>query len=498
MVTIATLCGKGYFGEDVLFNYNWINALSKKHSLIIFSRVDKESHFNKYMRNYFGEKFFNQIIHHYDKLKKVSNFQFIYSSAFFSKKYSDIEIQEAESWLGLSFLHIAKMDRRFYNRTTGQDKRIDSEIVQFCTALTLYFRNEYKQLSIDYLITQVEDDAFSVIPYYVAKKMGIEVITTLSTRFPKKGLILAKDFNLPYFIADEDVKWTEILSLYDSKVISGKEIMQRTASYWDYKSIPKRIKGIFTIYNFICFKKTVIEMIPYEKMIFENVTFLEEIRQYIIKLFRKNFLTFLIDSPSNRDNYFLFSLHYMDDAQITFREPFLNQYNLIYDISRSLPSNYYLYIKPHPHYLGTDISLSSLLQIKKLHNVKIISPIISTIELLSKSTGLFTVNSSTGFEALIFNTPVISFGHDFFCDPNFCKIVYDKNDLPKVINQIINNESKINNDDIHNFVKNIYINTIWINYSDYGDGTRILDEESGNKIANRIDQIVNRIKTVSV
>ena len=89
-----------------------------------------------------------------------------------------------------------------------------------------------------------------------------------------------------------------------------------------------------------------------------------------MKFIRRYLIALILKKPCYDDKFFLFPLHYEKDAQITFKEPLIHQVELIRDVSRSMPSGYFLYVKPHPHYLGTDFSFSDLLGISKLKNVK--------------------------------------------------------------------------------------------------------------------------------
>lgn len=421
----------------------------------------------------------------------ASDFSVIYDSEYLNIDYHESEINKTQRWLGVSFNYLSSMDRRFYDRSNLTDNRNQRELNIFLTGLTTFFKDFYSRNKIKFFINTLEDDAFSVIAYYVAKKLKIDIIGLMGSRFPKSGMFFGKDFSDVYEWNDkvDKVDWGQIYSLFNEKTISGEEILKKNIEYWNLNSLPQRFRGLNYILNYKKYRNYVNGFYPYERFIFEDIRLINEIKNYITKFFRLFLIKRILTEPLINEKYFLFSLHYMEDAQITFREPLFDQFKLIRDISRSLPAGYFLYVKPHPHYLGTDLSFRKLYEVSKLTNIKIIDPKYRPIKLIKNAEGVITLNSTTGFESLIMGVPVITMGHDFYCKSDICNVIRDLNDLPTTLMRIVNKETINDPEIIKDFVKKVYKNTKWLS-SDYGPPN--LKPNDGKKIAHAIDNIINK------
>jgi capsule polysaccharide modification protein KpsS len=196
--------------------------------------------------------------------------------------------------------------------------------------------------------------------------------------------------------------------------------------------------------------------------------------------------------PTDED-FFFYPFHFEDDANITMWEPFTSQVELVQSISRCLPIGVKLYIKPHPAYMGIDIRVLDLLRLSKLPNVKILHPSIPAISLVKKCVGVITLNSTTGFDTIILNKPVISLGHDFYCHPNLVYIVKEWGELPAIISKVYQTRKpRATPNTIKSFVKNIYKNTI-LTQGDVAFAEDPLTSEDGEKIAFALDKILRKL-----
>jgi Capsule polysaccharide export protein len=491
MSNILLLIGTGHFGEDVLQKVPWARHLDLSNNRIYtISRIDPNIYSEQSLINYYGAEFcsiFKASLNELDNISEI--FSIIYSSPFFKKQYQISDIEALQSWLGISFKYIASFDRRFFNKKLMKDSRNEAELYNYIAALIDYYRDFYTKYNIQFLINTLEDSLFSVAAYYTAKRLGIRIIGFMSGRFPKRGIMFCEDFRELCVWNDEKVEWKTINLLYDDSTIAGDETLSRNRQYFDIKSLINNASRIKYVYNYNIFRKYVINCFYYEKFICQSTTTVSEICLYILKLIRSHMIELISDKPSINDKYFLFPLHYENDAQITFREPLVNQLELIRNISRSLPYGYFLYIKPHPHYLGTDFCFKDLLNISKLNNVKLLNPTIPPIPLLKRSRGVFTINSTTGFEALIEDIPVITFGHEFYCKDNLTYIVRDIGKLSKTLLDVVNNGNKSRRNDVHQFVKTVYSNTIWINPIINPHNIFIISDADGKKIAIALNSI---------
>ncbi len=490
MCKIGLLIGTGYYGEDIMHKLPWIEKM-ENHEFFIASRIHPDIHLNPILTNKsLNEEFLNQIRISVSKLQDISKFNIIYESEQFDKKYTEKSINDLEEWLGISFKYIGSLDRRFYNKETQIDSRNENDLNQYITSLVEFFKTFFLENKIDIFINTIEDDVFSSVAYYTAKKLNIEILGLMWGRFPRKGIIFCKDYTEICCWNENVVKWSEIEDLYSKPTIAHENIMIKNQDHLKFISIIERMRNSMWVMNYNKFVKNIEKLINYEKFIFEKTSLLKEIKKYFKKLTRKFLIKLILDRVDYNEPFFLFPLHFTDDAQLTFREPFINQFTIIKDLARALPENHFLYVKPHPHYLGTDVKFSEIRKLRKINGIKIINPIYSPIDLIKNSKAVITINSTTGFESLVMKTPVISFGHDFYCKEDLCHIIRDFNDLPQIVNKLSNTDFK-SDKDAKRFLKNVYMNTIWIETMNL-DGTFALTDTDGFNIAKSLDKILEK------
>ncbi|MCX8175588.1 MAG: hypothetical protein N3E51_05290, partial [Candidatus Micrarchaeota archaeon] len=164
------------------------------------------------------------------------------------------------------------------------------------------------------------------------------------------------------------------------------------------------------------------------------------IYDFIVQKFRALlFSRFFFKKADLSQPFFYFPLHFEQDAQLTTREPFVEQVQLIRSISFCLPARVKLYVKSHPHYLASDMEYRRIREISRLPNVVLIDPAAYSTEIVKHALGVITVNSTVGFEAMVLDRPVITFGHDFYAIPGACIVLRDMADLPRVLFGVMKN-----------------------------------------------------------
>ncbi len=490
MANVGFIIGTGSIGEDSLKINQLIKNISN-HNFYIASRIDKKVHLNGILEDYVGEKAFNDIKENIDDLNQhVQKFYVVYESPYLKEKYTDSDINKLQKWIGISFDFFSSMDRRFYDRKKISDIRDNHELNNYIAGLINFFKDFFLRNNINIFINTVEDDVFSLAAYFVAKKLDVSIIGFMPGRFPINGNMFCKNFNSIYLWNElKSVEWSRIKSLYTDNTIAQKDLQDRNKNLLkiNFSIITRNIR-MYLNYRRYC--DYIFEVYPYEKFIFEKINPWTEIKKSLKKIIRYKLFRFIVSEHNmKRDDYFLFPIHFVDDAQITFREPLMDQVEIIKKIVRSLPSGYQLYVKPHPHYLGTDISLSDFFELSKLKNLKIIDPSSPPIKLIKNSKGVITFNSTTGFEALIHDVPVITLGHDFYCKEELCFVVRDINELPsKLLESQIRKKDRY---EIKEFVKKVYLNTIWVDRLGYTYNTCGLLKEDGEKLASSLNIILD-------
>ena len=490
-MNVAILLGTGDHGVDALHKSPWASPLSKKHKIFVASRVD-DLDYDAEVKAILGDRMYLDLKEAVYELKQcASEIAYFNQSPYASRSYTKSEIDSSQEWLAISFRYISSFDRVFFDKETLREKRNAHDLDNYFTGLVEFFKGFFTTNDIDVFVNTLEDDAFSVVAYYTAKKLGISVLGSVSGRFIRRGLMFCEDFFEVVPWTNKEIAWQEVESLYsDLTAIAGASTVNRSEAYWSLRSLPKRAAGIPDKLARKRYARRVTNTYPWERLILHPYSVPQALKKYAEGVIRRLLVQRIVQIPNYKDHYFLFPLHYTQDAQVTFAEPVIDQFALIKLISRALPRDYFLYVKPHPHFLATDISLKKIGTVSNLENVKIVNPKSAHVDLIKNSTGLITVNSTTGFEGLILGTPVITFGHDFYCNESLCYVVRDVNKLAPTLMEVIAGVRRPDKKVIQEFVKKVYANTVWLETIDYGDPTFALTKTDGTKIAFALDNIL--------
>ncbi len=176
-------------------------------------------------------------------------------------------------------------------------------------------------------------------------------------------------------------------------------------------------------------------------------SFLEDFSKKLNYYFHINY-----DEFDVKKEYYFYPLHLEPEAVVLYWGDgfYKNQVKLIENIAAQLPPNTYLYVKDHPH-AREYRDFADYKKIQAIPNVKLLDPNISSRPIILKSKGVFTINGTAGFEALLMNKQVYVFGNSFY---NISKrVIKVKNirDLRKLLYHD-NKEKYKDDDDLYRFV----------------------------------------------
>lgn len=125
-------------------------------------------------------------------------------------------------------------------------------------------------------------------------------------------------------------------------------------------------------------------------------------------------LTMLAEEAEPADCYAFFPLHFEPEAATLVLAPFaMDQPSMVEYIAKSLPVGMRLYVKEHPMSVGRR-PLGHYRRLATIPNVKLVSPWADTHALLRGCTLLTTITGTAGWEALLYERPVITFGNAFY------------------------------------------------------------------------------------
>lgn len=143
----------------------------------------------------------------------------------------------------------------------------------------------------------------------------------------------------------------------------------------------------------------------------------------------------LYDEPVEGESFAYFALHTEPEAYPMVLAPFyVDQVWLAKQIARSLPLSFKLYVKDHPAMMGLR-PRSYYTELKKIPNIRLIDPSVSSLALIQKSKLTLTLTGTTGWEAVLLKKPVIIFGSMYYDRLSAVKKCVAIEDLPFLITQ---------------------------------------------------------------
>lgn len=145
----------------------------------------------------------------------------------------------------------------------------------------------------------------------------------------------------------------------------------------------------------------------------------------------------MFEQPVEGERFVLFPLHFQPEATTLVLAPFfLDQAALIENIARSLPADCLLYVKEHPFSVGRR-PLEEYRRIRALPNVRLISPHVDGYELISRAAAVVTITGTMGWEAVLLERPVVTFGRTFYNAFDLVQHVTDLTALPVALRRAV-------------------------------------------------------------
>lgn len=142
------------------------------------------------------------------------------------------------------------------------------------------------------------------------------------------------------------------------------------------------------------------------------------------------------------EKYFYYSFHLEPEATISYLNGgwYVNQVKLIENIASSLPAGYYLYVKDHPHeYAYRDVIDYERLQ--HIPNVRLLRQDIPGKLVVKNAIGLFTINGTNGYEAILLGKPVFTFGKSYYSFYRGCYYIENVKDIKNVVTQVLGSDN---------------------------------------------------------
>ncbi len=195
---------------------------------------------------------------------------------------------------------------------------------------------------------------------------------------------------------------------------------------------------------------------------------------YSLKMFERTLKRYLRSKTTHKyykavddgECFFLYPLHFHPESSTSIlARHHVDEYVVIKNIAFNLPFGSILYVKDHPA-AASYPPIEFYKKIARIPNVKIIAPHYNTKELIKTSSGIITLTSTVGFEAILLGKPVVVIGDVFYDFYPACIKINSWKDLFPVLKDIDKLQSDA--DDKQNFISAYFLSTY--------EGSLIMDE----------------------
>lgn len=414
----------------------------------------------------------------------------LFNHPVFKKSLEQGQIEEQERWLGMPFGMFIKFNYAIDKPVKG--KRLE-DLRLIMAQMTIAYQDMFQKSGIEVYTCGGQPGFAENISLYVAKKMGIGVINPYSGRLRRTFSPVGFDFN-PIWWRRPNEEQIEQGHEEIRQILFGK----KDDALLDNKQVRKEIKsrystGIMTMLDkFREYKRTFVLLHPIEQKLWRTAE--QQFYIYAWMKIRMHMNRFFVKKPDLEKKFYYFPLHYENDAQVTLREPFMDQLQLIKQIAMCLPSGTRLYVKPHPHYMYTDIEISRMQEFAKIPGVDLIDISVSSQKLIPASVAVITLNSTTGFEAVAMGHPLITMGHDLYALEDVSVVVRDMKLLPEAMVGVLKDRDYgVDREKIKRFLGIYYHNLVWLE-EEFGVSRDI--DFSQNDYRNIAESIVEASKVV--
>ncbi len=434
--------------DQSLFHYGLAKSIQENLDCQMYSIFEVTDNTKKFFENQKIVNFEKKWFLHDNILKKNSNFNLKY-------------LKEIEQKYNLNLQLIAFNDRIFYHFNSYY-KFSRNEILSILENEIRFFESVLDEIKPDFLFIWETHQQHNHIFYEICKARGIKVIIPVASRIGINPESSFKHGNRWYLSNDID-QWLPLPDKIENSnsaeinPLENNSFTDEKFSHEFQKSNKKFLKSglkylltndsnINTHYSYFGRRKL--------KVI------LKMIHNELRKKYRKNFMNNNLNYKINEKlNLVYFPLHQEQERILLIGSPFYtNQFEVVRNISNSLPVGYVLAVKEHS---VMDVrgwrGVKEMKQLMELPNVILFHPSVDSTELIKKSKLVITIRGTTAIEAGFYKKPSITFEKVGMYKISTMTIVNSLKDLPVMIRNSLNQH--VNDDEIERYEKTVYANT---------------------------------------
>lgn len=343
-----------------------------------------------------------------------------------------------------------------------------------CQTYYKFWNELFTSKKIDFILHEPNSLFMNQITSILSDKFGTRFITLIQVYGQEKinYLIVTSDNSF-----SEELKYNiknNQLSIEESKK-TNQFLEQFRSTFTPFfnaytKNKDSFLKLIYESFKLIlnAFKKT-IRTISIKKDTIDHLElFLLNHQSFFTELHKKWSSNYFLryDEYNPELKYYYYPIHLEPEAVVLYWGDgiYKNQVKLIENIAAQLPPNCYLYVKDHPH-AGAYRDYADYKKIKAIPNVKLLNPALSGKSIIKNSIGVITINGTSGFEALLMNKQVFTFGNCFYNQCPRVKYIHNIRDLRQTLYSNFNITYE-DDEVLFNFVST-YLKSIHPGFTDY-------------------------------
>ncbi|WCN12095.1 hypothetical protein [Marinomonas mediterranea] len=270
----------------------------------------------------------------------------------------------------------------------------------------------FSKYSVGCVIQEIGGFVANLSVYYMARKHSEKHIFIEPSFFKNRALFLIDSINPPELLCDDINMSPEVktyMDNYHSKHLvsySDKDKSHYTSSfekflkYENWKALSSKLVDI-TTGRYTEFRYPINHVKRYVS--------------FFVNDFFSSTLNYYSKLEDVEEGFIYFPLHVPGDFQLTTRAPeYLDQLKVVEYILKSAPINKPVVIKQHPAMRGS-LSCWDVRRLKSLYrNFFVLESSINNYEVLKKSGLVITINSKSGFEAMVLERPLICLSNTFY------------------------------------------------------------------------------------
>lgn len=326
-------------------------------------------------------------------------------------KPKNVDDQLLEDWLSNmslgSFEELSRHERVNFNRTNVEMKQKAMWCIEFLNKVFSSYGEQKAPV-----VFQELGGFISVVTTFAFAKSFQFPHFFMEPAFFKGRLLFLKDS----FSTDDRVSLfhdpdMEKFETYIAEALTKKTVVIPVKDAHHYQKVIQKVFNFTNFYKLL--QKIKNNVILRKQMEFDAI--LSHVSRHLGMFINSLRLRKFYNNTVPADKFIYFPLHVPGDVALTIRAPdCLDQVRVITELIPQLPASYKLAIKEHPAMIGA-VDMSPLQpELERREKLLLVAPHVNNYTVMEKADLVISINSKSGAEACLINSPVILLGEAFY------------------------------------------------------------------------------------